>query len=111
MNEELTLVTNELLERTSNLKERTMESMVVGDTYVVRGITIFEEKLKEINPDKIDEEMIQYIDAIINEYVMPLSSRHSNLIRYGISLSMMILYNYEKGYILQKKVNNGFTFK
>ena len=103
MEEELTLVTKELLLRTENLKKCTMDSMVIGDNHIVRGIVIFEETLKEINPEEITDEVVSYMEKVLTQYVLSRSGRNTNFIRYGIFLSTMILDNYQKEKIFRKK--------
>ena len=103
MEEALTLVTKELLEKTENLKKCTMDSMVIGDTHIVRGIVIFEETLKVVNPEEITDEVVSYMEKALTQYVLSKSGRNTNFIRYGIFLSTMILNNYKNDSIFRKK--------
>ena len=58
---ELNTITLELLDRTNELKNSIMNSMVIGDSSIIEGIIIFEEVLMMINPTDINEEITQQI--------------------------------------------------
>ena len=51
---ELNTITLELLDRTNELKNSIMNSMVIGDSSIIEGIIIFEEVLMMINPTDIE---------------------------------------------------------
>ena len=44
--------------------------MVVGEDKIISGVNIVEEIIKEMNPSKVEDEIIDKIDAIIQKYEM-----------------------------------------
>ena len=97
----LSIVTDEILERTVLLKKCVMESMTVGDKYIVRGITFFEEVLKEINPTEMNEEVINTIKMYINNILGKKDVRLNQYYLLGINKCYFIIYDYN--YVHKKR--------
>ncbi len=67
--EDLTQATCELLYKTNYLKQQTKEAMVNGEIGYIKGITVVEETILELNPLKIDEEVIETIIKLSEAYI------------------------------------------
>ena len=96
---ELSMITLELLDRTNELKNSILNSMVIGDSSIVMGIDIFEEMLIKINPSVINEEVTQYIhNSMENELINYRGNFRliNNYVRNGVEYCYSILYYYEK---------------
>ena len=92
--EELSETTYEILSLTDNLKKRTKESMVIGESFILRGVTIFEEIIKEINPDKMDDGIVSMIVSYVSIYVFRQEERNQKInhyVQYGINQCFMML--------------------
>ncbi len=97
---ELTQVTNELLERTNMLKENGKKAMMKGEVDILKGITIFEVILKEINPEVIDEAKVKFIENYVNVYMIKKEEQTqtvNNYVHYGIGLCFWVLDDFLKG--------------
>ena len=73
--------------------------MMKGEVNVLRGITIFEMILKEINPEVLDEAEVKYIENYVNTYMNKKEEQAqtvNNLVHYGIGLCFTVLENYIK---------------
>ena len=97
--EELSQVTMEILALTENLKQKTKESMVLGETSILKGIVLFEEVIKELNPDKIDagiiSMIISYVSIIL--YKKEEETQHvDSRVHYGIQQCYMMIDLYNK---------------
>ena len=99
---ELNTITLELLDRTNELKNSIMNSMVIGDSSIIAGIVIFEEVLMMINPTDINEEITQQIqknnekELIKNRGNFKLINKY---VRNGVEYCYSILYYFEKSFV------------
>ena len=99
---ELNTITLELLDRTNELKNSIMNSMVIGDSSIIVGIIIFEEVLMMINPTDINEEITQQIqknnekELIKNRGNFKLINKY---VRNGVEYCYSILYYFEKSFV------------
>ena len=66
---ELTEITENLLERTSFIKNSYKESMTVGKEGIIEGVVIFEEVVKEINPDTCSMAIVEVIENKVMAYL------------------------------------------
>lgn len=97
--EELSQVTKDILGLTNNLKKRTKESMVVGEKSIIKGITLFEEVIKEINPDVIDDGIISMIISYVSIVLFrkeEKEQRVDNSVHFGIQQCYMVIDMYNK---------------
>ena len=97
--EELNGVTIEVLELIDNLKKKTRESMVIGEASIIRGITLFEEVIKELNPDKIDDNIISMIISYVNIILFKQEEKRQHVdagVRYGVNECYMLIDMYNK---------------
>ena len=99
INAEFNQVTYEILDRIENLRKKTKESMMVGEVHILRGIDIFEESVKAINPVVMNEEATYLIGRCINIALFREEERRGRVnpyIRYGIESCYMMLDIYDK---------------
>jgi len=66
IDEKLTLVTCEILNRINSMKQEIKKSMMVGERNILKGITIFEEVFKELNPLSINDEIVSNIENYVD---------------------------------------------
>ena len=67
---ELSPITLEICNRLEEYKSNIKRDMVVGEDKIISGVNIVEEIIKEMNPSKVEDEIIDKIDAIIQKYEM-----------------------------------------
>ena len=107
---ELNTITLELLDRTNELKNSIMNSMVIGDSSIIEGIIIFEEVLMMINPTDINEEITQQIQKNIEKELNNMNNNIYNknrgnfklinkYVRNGVEYCYSILYYFEKSFV------------
>ena len=97
--DEYNQVTYEILDRIDNLRNKTKESMMVGELNILKGIDIFEEAVKAINPIMLDDEAIYLIKRCINIALFKeeeKNGRVNNHIHYGVNSCYMMLDFYNK---------------
>ena len=105
---EVSLVTRDILNRISVLKNNTKKSMVIGEDAILNGILIFEEILLSINPDIMNDEIVLKIENTVDAYItrreydMQYINHH---IHYGIAVCYSILEGYNA------KINKKYSFK
>lgn len=93
---ELTEITEELLERTSFIKNSYKKSMTAGKEGIIEGVVIFEEVVKEINPDTCSMAIVEVIENKVMAY---LHSRRRIIdvnIDSGLYACFMMLETYVK---------------
>lgn len=99
---ELNTITLELLNRTNELKNSIMNSMVIGDSSIIAGIGIFEEVLMMINPTDINEEITQQIQKNIEKELIKNRGNFkliNKYVRNGVEYCYSILYYFEKSFV------------
>ena len=99
---ELNTITLELLDRTNELKNSIMNSMVIGDSSIIEGIIIFEEVLMMINPTDINEEITQQIQKNIEKELIKNRGNFkliNKYVRNGVEYCYLILYYFEKSFV------------
>lgn len=99
---ELNTITLELLDRTNELKNSIMNSMVIGDSSIIAGIVIFEEVLMMINPIDINEEITQQIQKNIEKELIKNRGNFkliNKYVRNGVEYCYSILYYFEKSFV------------
>ena len=99
---ELNTITLELLDRTNELKNSIMNSMVIGDSSIIEGIVIFEEVLMMINPTDINEEITQQIQKNIEKELIKNRGNFkliNKYVRNGVEYCYSILYYFEKSFV------------
>lgn len=99
---ELNTITLELLDRTNELKNSIMNSMVIGDSSIIEGIIIFEEVLMMINPTDINEEITQQIQKNIEKELIKNRGNFkliNKYVRNGVECCYLILYYFEKSFV------------
>ncbi len=99
---ELNTITLELLNRTNELKNSIMNSMVIGDSSIITGIVIFEEVLMMINPTDITEEITQQIQKNIDKELVKNRGNFkliNKYVRNGVEYCYSILYYFEKSFV------------
>ena len=99
---ELNTITLELLDRTNELKNSIMNSMVIGDSSIIEGIIIFEEVLMMINPTDINEEITQQIQKNIEKELIKNRGNFkliNKYVRNGVEYCYSILYYFEKSFV------------
>ena len=101
-NDKINAVTKELLDMTSYLKKCIEKSMVVGDTYVIKGIIFFEKILRTINPCEINEDVINNIKRHINDLIVEKNIPLNRYYMLGISKCYFIMYDYNMVYKTRK---------
>ena len=99
--------TIEILNLTDNLKKKTKGAMMIGEVNILRGIVIFEEVLKGLNPDIIDDEAIYMIESCVNIVLFKEEekSQHvNNHVHYGVNAcySVIDMYNKSKKLVYSK---------
>ena len=97
--DELSQVANEILALTNNLKKRTKESMVVGEKSILKGIVLFEEVIKELNPDVINDGVISMIDSYVSIIMFKQEEKTQqvdNRVHLGIQQCYMVIDMYNK---------------
>ena len=97
--EELNQVTIEILELVENLKKQTKKSMVIGEVSIIKGITLFEEVIKELNPSKIDDNVISIIISYVSIIMFKQEEKKQHIdikMRYGINQCYMLIDIYNK---------------
>ena len=97
--EELNQVTIEVLELLNNLKKKTKESMVSGETSIIKGITLFEEVIRELNPNKIDDNVISIVISYASIILFKQEEKKQHVdvkMRYGINQCYMLIDVYNK---------------
>lgn len=97
--DELNQVTIEILELLNNLKKKTKESMVSGETSIIKGITLFEEVVKELNPNKMDDNVISIIVSYVSIILFKQEEKRQHVdvkMRYGINQCYMLIDIYSK---------------
>ena len=97
--EEFNQVTIEVLELIDNLKQKTKKSMVIGETSIIKGITIFEEVIKELDPEKIDDSVISMIISYVNIILFKQEEKRQHVdagVRYGVNQCYMLIDMYNK---------------
>ncbi len=97
--EELNQVTIEMLELVGNLKKQTKKSMVIGEVSIIKGITLFEEVIKELNPSKIDDNVISIIISYVSIILFKQEEKKQHIdikMRYGIHQCYMLIDIYNK---------------
>ena len=96
---ELSDVTLEILNLTNNLKEKTKNSMMIGEANIIRGIVAFEETVKEINPEELNDDAIYMIMSCIRVVLFKEEERKQhvdNYVHYGVNSCFMALDIYNK---------------
>ena len=99
---ELNTITLELLNRTNELKNSIMNSMVIGDSSIITGIVIFEEVLMMIDPTDITEEITQQIQKNIDKELVKNRGNFkliNKYVRNGVEYCYSILYYFEKSFV------------
>ena len=91
----LSKVTNDILERTSYLKECVRKSDTIGEEYIIKGIVCFEEVLRCINPIEINEKVIKEIQMYINDILYKREMLFNKYYNLGINRCYFILYDYK----------------
>lgn len=97
------LVTLELLDRTNILKKQVKRNSMIGDNNIITGIELFEDIIKELNVDSIDDETVQFIEKNVDELLIRIEEKRqiiNRYIDYGINCCYIILEGYNK------RVNN-----
>ena len=92
-------VTCEIIDNINNLRNRTKESMMVGEAHILRGIDIFEAAVKAINPLQLDEQAIYLIRRCVNIALFKEEERRGKVnsnIHYGVNSCYMMLDFYNK---------------
>lgn len=95
----LTLVTSEILERINIMREDIKKSMMVGEGNILRGITIFEEVVKEMNPVDINDDIFFEIEKNVNLVISSREEKYQKVnqhVHFGIDRCYMMLYMYNK---------------
>lgn len=105
---EYTDTTLEILDLTNNLKQKVKNGMMIGERHILRGIIIFEEVIKELNIDIINDDALSMIEACANIVLFKEEERQqhvNNYTHYGISLcnsaTSMYLKNKKRKLILK----------
>ena len=97
--EELNQVASEILALIENLKQKTKESMVIGERSILKGITIFEEVIKELNPDKIDDNVMSMIISYVSILLFKREETTQHVdskMRHGINECFCVIDFYNK---------------
>ena len=90
----LSIVTGEMLDRTDYLKKCVKESMSIGYVYIIKGIIIFEEVLKNINPFEMSDNVIDTIQMRINDILEKRELIFNHYCLLGIKRCYFIAYDY-----------------
>ena len=93
---ELTEITENLLERTSFIKNSYKKSMTVGKEGIIEGVVIFEEVVKEINPDTCSMAIVEVIENKVMAYLHSRSRVIDMNIDSGLYVCFMMLETYVK---------------
>ena len=99
-------VTTELLAKTDELKENIKGSMMRGEFGILKGISVFEVILREINPMAINDHEINRIMTLVNNYLREkeeLMQKVDVRMHYGINRCYMILFNYNRAINIKKR--------
>ncbi len=91
---DLNIVTKEILLRTSYLKECIKKANTVGEDYIIRGIILFEEVLKSVNPIEINDEVIKKIQMCIDD-ILAKREILDHYYTLGINRCYFIIYDYK----------------
>ena len=94
---ELSPITLEICNRLEEYKSNIKRDMVVGEDKIISGVNIVEEIIKEMNPSKVEDEIIDKIDAIIQKYEMKKERKMqviNNYVRCGFVYAVMIVGSY-----------------
>lgn len=93
------LVTLELLDRTNILKKQVKRNSMIGDNSIITGIELFEDIIKELNVDSIDDETVQFIEKNVDELLIRIEEKRqiiNRYIDYGINCCYIILEGYSR---------------
>lgn len=89
-------VTAEILDRINNYKNRIKNEGMVGDTFILTGISLFEDTIKELNVDSLNNEVVEYIKNIIEQKINQTGRLINRYISYGINYCLTILEGYNQ---------------
>ena len=96
---EYTDATLEILDLTNDLKQKVKNGMMIGERHILRGIVIFEEVIKKLNINNIDDEAINMIMSCVHIVLYKEEERlqHvNNNVHYGINLCFNLVNIYNK---------------
>ena len=99
-------ITNELLERTEILKEHIKSSFIPHEKEIQKGIEFFEKELKKINPDNMNNDIVDFIEDTIDKLLINLTEsvqRISGRMIQGIKCCYNILETYNKNRNVRRK--------
>lgn len=102
---ELSPITLEICNRLEEYKGNIKKDMVVGEDKIIFGINIVEEIIKEINPSKVEDEIVNKIEAKIQRYEIKKEGKMqviNNYVRSGILYGEMIVGGYVIMHIMNK---------
>lgn len=89
-------VTTEILDRINNYKNRIKNEGMVGDTFILTGISLFEDTIKELNVNSLNNEIVEYIRNIIEQKINQTGRLINRYISYGINYCLAILEGYNQ---------------
>ena len=104
---EINAVTYELLKRIEELKKNIKNEMMHGEYGILKGVAIFEVIIKELNYDKINDEVVDEIINYVNSYVKNKEEAMQHVdprVHYGINRCFLVLCNYNE--VVNNKVKN-----
>ena len=106
---ELTIFTMDIIRRSEIIKEKLSNSMTLGSDNIVLGINIFEDMVKKVNYEYIDNDGMLELENMINYYLVNEEYRNQridNNVHIGINMCFMMLNCYINlnNYSSKKKV-------
>lgn len=104
---ELSDITLELLDRTIAIKNNYKKSLTVGKDGIIYGVIIFEEVIKEINPNEISYGLIDVVKNKIEAYFNFMDYKINEDINAGIYACLVMMGVYIT--IRMKDVENVFN--
>lgn len=100
-------VTLEILDRTKMLKQQVKKNNTIGDTSIIIGIELFEDIIKELNIESIDDENVDFIEKSVEELVTQIEEKRqcvNQYSKYGINCCYTILEGYNN------RVNHKYSY-
>ena len=103
------------MDRTKLLKTQVKINGTIGDTYIITGIELFENVIKELNLESIDDEIVESIETRVEKILLDSEERMQRVnqySKYGIVCCYTILegynnrVNHKKSYSRKRIIDN-----
>lgn len=99
VNNEISLVVIDLLDRVNIIKEDIKKSMMVGERKILKGVTIFEEVIKSMNINEVNDDILDQVEKRIGLVISSMEDKSQKVDHFahiGIDRCSLMLYMYNK---------------